>query len=101
MIKVVGTVEFLTPKSSSHYNIRKRKARIQPVETEQLTTRDGALSYKISAKFEILLEKDYNCKSENDYVGKVKPFLDSLIVSSLILNTQIYSIGQVYFPLQQ
>ncbi|KAA0965843.1 hypothetical protein FQ087_06135 [Sporosarcina sp. ANT_H38] len=95
MIKIVGKAEFLTSKSESHYNIYQRNARIEPFESQRLKDLDGKPHYIIACKFEILLEEDSDCKSKNDYVGKVKPFLDSLLDSSLILNTQNYSISQV------
>lgn len=100
MIKIIGTVEFLTSKSESYYNIHQENARIEPFKIQNRFDYDGTPGYKITCKFEILLEEDSLCKSKNDYVGKIKPFLDSLLDTTIILNTHYYNISQVDTPIK-
>ncbi|QUW21956.1 hypothetical protein JSQ81_19655 [Sporosarcina sp. Marseille-Q4063] len=84
MIYASGVVTFL----SNNKNFKKYKRRTIALEViEEIPAEDDSPA-KTVCKYVALLPRSYECRSLEDYTGRVKPFLQKSI-SSIIVSVQV------------
>lgn len=89
MIYASGVVTFLT-KSGEKLSIRKLKAKMITLEVieEILPAEHNEWTGKVIGKFTAILPRSFECRSLEDYTGKVKPFLQQSI-GGVIVSVQV------------
>jgi hypothetical protein len=86
MIYASGVVTFLS--NNKKFNSRKFKGRTIALEViEEMPPKNGSTG-KTICKYVALLPRSYECKSLEDYTGRVKPFLQKSI-SNVIVSVQV------------
>ncbi|PID24931.1 hypothetical protein CSV60_06630 [Sporosarcina sp. P7] len=90
MYRAFGTVEYTTNQVRTSYQTKSHD-RIEILDIQE-QKRDSSIQYKVICKFEVFLNEDSTCLMKSDYVGKVRPYLDTIIQSGLILNIQIHNL---------
>lgn len=89
MIYASGVVTILT-KSGEKLPIRRLKAKMITLEVieEIIPAEHNEWTGKVIGKFTAILPRSFECRSLEDYTGKVKPFLQQSI-GSLIVSVQV------------
>lgn len=90
MYRAIGIVEYTIDQVRTSYKTKSHD-RIEILDIQE-QKRDSSIQYKVVCKFEVFLNEDSTCLMRSDYVGKVRPYLDAIIESGLILNIQIYNL---------
>ena len=82
MIYASGVVTFLS--SNKKFTRKKNKSRTIALEfIEEIHSVDNSAS-KTVCKYVALLPRSYECRSLEDYTGRVKPFLQKLIDTPIV-----------------
>ena len=92
MIYAQGVISFLAkdilPTSTTY--LKNNRLHLEIVEiAERHSATGGAQSLEITCRYTAFLREDYNCKSLEDYNGKVKPFLQEQI-GCLIFRVEVH-----------
>lgn len=86
MILVKGVTSFLSTKLSpkSTTFMKNKRVNLQITEiSKPFTTACGTQSVVITCLFTAFIDEHYECKSLEDYNGKVKPFLQNHIKNTI------------------
>jgi len=86
MIFTTGIVSFLSNDLKPTVKIVKksRTIRLEIIERSEVFSKSKQKNItKITCKYAALLIEDWECKSINDYIGKVKPFLENHIKGTI------------------
>ena len=98
MIYARGVVSFLSNNMDplSIVKLNKKKITLEVIRKIPLGDSSGLIG-KITCKFIVMLPRSYECKSLEDYTGKVKPFLQEFIknvITSVEISHLNYSSSQ-------
>jgi hypothetical protein len=86
MIYASGVVTFLT--NNKKFTSKKLKRKTIALEVIEEILAEDDLPGKTICKYVALLPRSYECKSLEDYTGRVKPFLQKSI-SNVIVSVQV------------
>ena len=85
MIYASGIVTFLSNGGNSKTLKKiKRKTITLTIVEEIFSVDDNDLTSKIRCSFTAILPRSYECKSLEDYTGKIKPFLEKSVHHTVI-----------------
>lgn len=86
MIYASGVVTFLS--NNKKFNSKKLKRKTIALEVVEEIPAEDDLPGKTICKYVALLPRSYECKSLEDYTGRVKPFLQKSI-NNVIVSVQV------------
>ncbi|MCZ2258126.1 hypothetical protein [Sporosarcina sp. G11-34] len=85
MIYASGVVSFLSNNTDRKSIVNRRNRTITLEFIERIPSENnGSTSEKITCKFTVLLPRSYECKTLEDYTGKIKPFLQASIKKVIV-----------------
>lgn len=85
MIYASGVVTFLAnEKETNTFKKFKRKTITLELMEVVFSTDSNSLTRKISCKFTAILPRSFECKSLEDYTGKIKPYLQKSIKHTIV-----------------
>lgn len=82
MIYASGVVSFLSNNRDFKSIVNRKNKNISLEVRERSTSQEE--NDKISCKFTALLPRSYECKTLEDYTGKIKPFLQQAIRTTIV-----------------
>lgn len=95
MIQARGVVSFLSNSTEKigKFNRKNNKISMKVIEKTELSSEDCAGSaVKITCIFSANLPRSFECKSLEDYTGKIKPFLKDTI-NRVIISVEIHHLN--------
>ena len=94
MIYATGIVSFLSKSNAPKSKVYMKNSRVhmEIIEiADRHVTAEGIQSIEVTCRFKASLNEDYDCKSLEDYNGKVKPFLQRYI-KNLIYRVEVHDL---------
>ncbi|MEB9947043.1 cytoplasmic protein [Bacillus cereus] len=88
MINAIGIAVILSYdfNNKNKVYLNESNALIEIIDSKNMFDYKGNPVIELTCKYSILMERDIDCKSLDDYAGKVYPFLSSIVESGLVRN---------------
>ncbi|MBL3820740.1 cytoplasmic protein [Bacillus sp. BSL6] len=88
MINAIGIAVILSYDFNNKNKVflNKNNAIVEIIESKKMIDYKGNPVIELTCKYSILLDIDIDCKSLDDYAGKVFPFLSSVVGYGLVRN---------------
>lgn len=90
MVNAIGYVTFLTYELNHKFSIRKNHNVIKIHSYKEVADQYNRPAYEVTCKYSIYLPAHYECKSLEDYTGRVYPFLEQFLRN--ITRTEVHSL---------
>jgi hypothetical protein len=84
MVNATGFVTFLTYKLDPKFYINRDHNLIKISSFKTVNDVDGNPAFEVTCKYSVYLPVHYECKSLEDYTGKVYPFLVNFLKRNII-----------------
>ncbi|MDZ4541633.1 cytoplasmic protein [Bacillus cereus] len=88
MINAIGIAVILSYDFNNRNKVylNETNALIEIIESKNMIDYEGNPVIELTCKYSILIDRDIDCKSLDDYAGKVFPFLSSIVGRGLVRN---------------
>ncbi|PFY54905.1 cytoplasmic protein [Bacillus toyonensis] len=88
MINAIGIAVILSYdfNNKNKVYLNKSNALIEIIKSKNMIDYGGNPVIELTCKYSILIDRDADCKSLDDYAGKVFPFLSSVVEIGLVRN---------------
>ncbi|PEF99665.1 cytoplasmic protein [Bacillus toyonensis] len=88
MINAIGIAVILSYdfNNKNKVYLSESNALIEVIESKNMIDYEGNPVIELTCKYSILIDRDIDCKSLDDYAGKVFPFLSSVVEYGLVRN---------------
>ncbi|KUF27513.1 hypothetical protein AMR94_23190 [Bacillus sp. G3(2015)] len=99
MINAIGIAVILSYDFTNKgiFHVKQCNALIESINSKSMKDYKGNPVLEITCKYSILMEEDNECKTIDDYAGKISPFLRSIVGSGLV-RTENYYLNHVDKP---
>ncbi|PGC13805.1 cytoplasmic protein [Bacillus toyonensis] len=99
MINAIGIAVILSYDFTKQedFQIKHNNALVEPISSRKMINYEGKPVLEITCKYSILMDEDTECKTINDYAGKISPFLRSIVGLGLV-RTENYHLHHVDKP---
>ncbi|MEF7557351.1 cytoplasmic protein [Bacillus thuringiensis] len=86
MINAIGIAVILSYdfNNRNKFFLNENNALVEIIESKKMIDYKGNPVIELTCKYSILIDRDIDCKSLDDYAGKVFPFLSSVVGHGLV-----------------
>lgn len=99
MVNAIGYVTFLTYELNQKFSIRKNHNVIKLHSYKEIADLYNRPAYEVTCKYSVYLPAHYECKSLEDYTGRVYPFLEHFLRN--IIRTEVHSLTYKEPPIRK